>query len=76
MEEPKGGISVLTFQADLREPYMGNEVPITVYVYVRNGKVRRVELENPEGIKVSAKWLETFMMDSKLYSKMFTDVSP
>ena len=55
---------------------MGNEVPITVYVYVRNGKVRRVELENPEGIKVSAKWLETFMMDSKLYSKMFTDVSP
>lgn len=52
----KRPIHRLHYKADVREPYMGNTVPIQVNVLVdEDGYIKGVEVVNPEGIITIAK---------------------
>jgi hypothetical protein len=42
------------FSADLREPHMGTDLPVTVEIYLREGKIVHVVLENEDGYRISA----------------------
>ena len=43
-----------TYSVDIREPYMGNTVPLFVEVYTLGERVVLVEVCNPEGARASA----------------------
>ena len=63
-------IGVLVFEAEVREPYMGNAVPISVLIYQRKGDVAKVEVRNPEGMDIAAKFVSSTTMSERLF-KLF-----
>lgn len=53
-EEGRVKGKVYHFEATIREPYMGNQVPLKVRVLITSKEKVVVYLENPEGIVVRA----------------------
>ena len=74
-----GSVEIVTYAAEIREPYMGNSVPISVHIYFRGGEIIRVELENPEGMKMTANMTDRVKMDARSWQRLtriYRDVSP
>lgn len=47
------------FQADMRDPYMGNTLPVIVHIYRdEDGYLMRVTVVSPEGIEMPAKRID------------------
>ena len=68
MEGPEeGGVDVVVYTAEIREPYMGNSVPVSVHIYRRGGRIVHVQIENPERIKVVAKKGREYAMSYKTF---------
>lgn len=62
MEGSKDGRVRIEAEGDMREPYMGNTVPVKVYVDLRDGKVDAITLVNPEGIQTRMQITRGFIM--------------
>lgn len=52
----------IVYESDMREPYMGNTLPVKVVVHIENDKVKRVVLVNPEDIEYSMVEQRRFIM--------------
>ncbi|GAG77428.1 unnamed protein product [marine sediment metagenome] len=78
MERPEalGGVDITVYSAEIREPFMGNSVPVSVLIYRRGGRIVHVEFENPEGMRAGAKCTDNYAMAIGVFNRMFKDVSP
>lgn len=53
---------VLEFSCDIREPYMGNTIPIKAQIFIQGGKIVKVFLINSEGMRTLMKLERRFIM--------------
>lgn len=50
------------FKGDMREPYMGNTVPVKVRLIYKGDELSKVVLVNPEGIRTLMEPTRRFIM--------------
>lgn len=65
-------IAVVVYEAQIREPFMGNIIPISILLYVEKGKVIFIEVENPEKMKITAKEDRTYYINAKAFHRATT----
>lgn len=57
----------MIFEAQIREPYMGNSMPVKAMIYLEKDGIKKVEIENPEGIRIGAKLESVFLVNKKAF---------
>lgn len=68
----EGRIDVVVFCSQVRDPYMGNSIPLSVYIYIEKGEVVFVEVENPERMKITAKKSRAYSINAKAFHRATT----
>ena len=77
MERPEvGGVDITVYSAEIREPFMGNNVPVSIHIFRRSGRIVHIEFENPEGMRVAAKHTDSYAMAIEVFNRIYKDVSP